>query len=161
LGKLRTKLLAWYDANARDLPWRRTRDAYAIWLAEVMLQQTRVETVRPYYAKFLERWPTARALADASLDDVLAAWSGLGYYRRARLLHRGAEHVRDAHGGSIPADVEAIRAIPGVGAYTTGAIASQAFELPAALVDGNVARVLSRLYAIETDVKKGKGLART
>ena len=161
LSALRTSLLAWYDAHKRDLPWRRTRDAYAIWIAEVMLQQTRVETVLPYYAKFLDRWPTARALADASLDDVLAAWSGLGYYRRARLLHRGAEHVRDTHGGKIPGDVDAIRAIPGVGAYTTGAIASQAFELPAALVDGNVARVLSRLFAIETDVKKGQGLART
>jgi len=158
---IRAKLLAWYDDNARDLPWRRTRDPYAIWIAEVMLQQTRVETVLPYYARFLERWPTARALADASLDDVLAAWSGLGYYRRARLLHRGAEHVRDAHRGKIPPDVEAIRGIPGVGAYTTGAIASQAFELPAALVDGNVARVLARMFAIETDVKKGKGLART
>jgi len=159
-GRLRSRLLRWYERNGRDLPWRRTRDAYAIWIAEVMLQQTRVETVLPYYARFLERWPNARALADASLDDVLAAWSGLGYYRRARLLHRGAEHVRDAHGGQLPRDVDAIRAIPGVGAYTTGAIASQAFNLPAALVDGNVARVLSRLFAIETDVKKGKGLAR-
>jgi len=158
---IRAKLLAWYDNNARDLPWRRTRDAYAIWIAEVMLQQTRVETVLPYYARFLERWPTARSLADASLDDVLAAWSGLGYYRRARLLHRGAEHVRDTHGGALPRDLDSIRAIPGVGAYTTGAIASQAFDLPAALVDGNVARVLSRMFAIETDVKKGKGLART
>src|SRR4026209_1267965 len=101
-ARLRARLLDWYDENARDLPWRRTRDAYAIWIAEVMLQQTRVETVRPYYAKFLERWTTAGALADASLDDVLAAWSGLGYYRRARLLHRGAEHVRDAHGGEVP-----------------------------------------------------------
>ena len=157
---VRAGLMDWFDANARDLPWRRTRDPYAIWIAEVMLQQTRVETVRPYYARFLERWPTARALADAALDDVLAAWSGLGYYRRARLLHQGAMHVRDAHGGAIPAEVEAIRAIPGVGAYTTGAIASQAFELPAALVDGNVARVLSRVFAIDTDVKKGPGLKR-
>jgi len=158
---VRRALLTWYDDNKRDLPWRRTRDPYAIWVAEVMLQQTRVETVIPYWEKFLARWPDARALAGAPLDDVLAAWSGLGYYRRARLLHKGAQHVAEAHSGSIPADVEAIRAIPGVGAYTTGAIASQAFDMPAALVDGNVARALSRLFAIEEDVKKGKGLART
>lgn len=155
---MREKLLAWYDDNARDLPWRRTRDPYAIWVAEVMLQQTRVETVKPYYARFLQRWPAAKDLAAASLEDVLAAWSGLGYYRRARLLHRGAQHV--AERGSFPSDVASIREIPGVGAYTTGAIASQAFALPAALVDGNVARVLARLFAIETDVKNGKGLAR-
>lgn len=156
---IRRALLAWYDENARDLPWRRTRDPYAIWVAEVMLQQTRVETVIPYWERFLARWPDARKLADSKLDDVLAAWSGLGYYRRARLLHQGAQHVAETHGGEIPADVEAIRAIPGVGAYTTGAIASQAFDLPAALVDGNVARVAARLFAIEDDVKKGKGLA--
>lgn len=157
---LRTELLAWYDENARDLPFRRTRDPYAIWVAEVMLQQTRVETVIPYWERFLRRWPDARALASAPLDDVLAAWSGLGYYRRARLLHQGALHVSEKHGGQVPADVEAIAAIPGVGAYTTGAIASQAFDLPAALVDGNVARVVARVFAIEEDVKKGKGLAR-
>jgi A/G-specific adenine glycosylase len=157
---IRNALVTWYLENARDLPFRRTRDPYAIWVAEVMLQQTRVETVIPYWERFLARWPDANALASARLDDVLAAWSGLGYYRRARLLHQGAQHVAEAHGGDIPADVEAIRAIPGVGAYTTGAIASQAFDLPAALVDGNVARVTARLFAIEEDVKKGKGLAR-
>ncbi|MBI2392660.1 MAG: A/G-specific adenine glycosylase [Deltaproteobacteria bacterium] len=159
-SRLRRALLAWYDAHARDLPWRRTRDPYAIWIAEVMLQQTRVETVIPYWERFLAQWPDAEALAGAPLDDVLAAWSGLGYYRRARLLHQGARHVAEAHGGALPADTGALRAIPGVGAYTTGAIASQAFDLPAALVDGNVARVLARVFAIEDDPKKGKGLAR-
>ncbi len=156
---IRAALLAWYDDNARDLPWRRTRDPYAIWVAEVMLQQTRVETVIPYYARFLERFPTVDALAGAPLDEVLSCWSGLGYYRRARLLHRGAQHV--AARASFPRDADAIREIPGVGRYTTGAIASQAFDLPAALVDGNVARVLARLFAIEDDVKKGAGLRRT
>lgn len=155
---IRSKLLSWYDDNARDLPWRRTRDPYAIWIAEVMLQQTRVETVLPYYARFLERWPDVGSLARAPLDDVLAAWSGLGYYRRARLLHRGAQFVADK--SEFPRDVATIREIPGVGAYTTGAIASQAYDLPAALVDGNVARVLARLFAIKDDVKKGEGLAR-
>ena len=157
---MRRALLAWYEQNKRDLPWRRTRQAYAIWVAEVMLQQTRVETVRPYYARFLDRFPDVRALADAPLDDVLASWSGLGYYRRARLLHAGAMHVRDVHGGRVPRDPEAIRAIPGVGAYTAGAIASQAFDLEQPIVDGNVARFVSRLRAIEVDVRRGEGLAR-
>ena len=157
---MRRALLAWYDQNARDLPWRRTRDPYAIWVAEVMLQQTRVETVRPYYARFLERFPTVHVLAEAPLDDVLGMWSGLGYYRRARLLHAGARHVRDLHAGAVPRDSEAIRAIPGVGAYTSGAIASQAFDLEAPIVDGNVARFVARLCAIETDPKKGEGLGR-
>ena len=101
IAAIRSSLLAWYDASARDLPWRRTRDPYAIWIAEVMLQQTRVETVRPYYQRFLARWPTAAELARAELDDVLAAWSGLGYYRRARLLHQGARHVAELFGNRI------------------------------------------------------------
>ncbi|HEX5659793.1 MAG TPA: A/G-specific adenine glycosylase [Polyangiales bacterium] len=146
----RTKLLAWYDAHKRDLPWRRTRDPYAIWVSEIMLQQTRVETVIPYYTRFLERFPTAHALADAPLDDVLAHWSGLGYYRRARLLHEGAKAVVATHGGLLPRDPAARRALPGVGAYTAGAIGSIAFDLPEPIVDGNVARVLSRLELIET-----------
>jgi A/G-specific adenine glycosylase len=160
VARVRERLLAWYDENARDLPWRRTKDPYAIWVSEIMLQQTRVETVLPYYARFLERFPSVLALAAAPESDVLAMWSGLGYYRRARLLHRGARHVAELHGGLVPADVESIRAIPGVGAYTTGAIGSQAFDLEAPLVDGNVARVAARLCAIEEDVKKGKGLGR-
>jgi A/G-specific adenine glycosylase len=159
VSRIRRELLAWYDDHARDLPWRRTRDPYAIWVAEIMLQQTRVETVRGYYERFLDRWPTVGALARADLGDVLAAWSGLGYYRRARMLHEGARHVAESHGGVVPGDAASIRAIPGVGPYTTGAIASQAFDLEEPLVDGNVARVLSRLFVIEDDPRKGKGLA--
>jgi A/G-specific adenine glycosylase len=146
----RALLLAWYDAHARDLPWRRTRDAYAIWISEVMLQQTRVETVIPYYERFLQRFPSAHALADAPLDDVLAHWSGLGYYRRARLLHQGARAVARDHAGQVPRDAQLRRALPGVGRYTAGAIGSIAFDLPEPIVDGNVARVLSRVLAIDT-----------
>jgi A/G-specific adenine glycosylase len=147
---VRAALLAWYDQNARVLPWRGTRDPYAIWVSEVMLQQTRVETVIPYYARFLERFPTPTALARSSEDDVLSAWSGLGYYRRARLLHAGVREVVAKYGGRVPEDAEARRALPGVGAYTCGAIGSIAFDRPEPLVDGNVARVLSRLALIDT-----------
>lgn len=146
----RKALLDWYDAHARDLPWRRTRDPYAVWVSEVMLQQTRVDTVIPYYHRFLERFPTPRALADAPEDAVLGAWSGLGYYRRARLLQAGAREVVARHGGRVPRDAAARRALPGVGRYTAGAIGSIAFELPEPLVDGNVARVLARLEGIDT-----------
>ena len=146
----RTALLAWYDVHARDLPWRRTRDPYAIWVSEIMLQQTRVDTVIPYYQRFLLRFPSALALADAPLDDVLAHWSGLGYYRRARLLHEGARQLVRDHGGELPRDPVKRRALPGIGAYTAGAIGSIAFDLPEPIVDGNVARVLSRLQCIDT-----------
>jgi A/G-specific adenine glycosylase len=146
----RAALLHWYDAHARDLPWRRTRDPYAIWVSEIMLQQTRVETVIPYYTRFLQRFPTALSLADAALDDVLAHWSGLGYYRRARLLHEGARAVVRDHQGSLPRDPAQRRALPGIGAYTAGAIGSIAFDLPEPIVDGNVARVLSRVLCIDT-----------
>jgi len=146
----RAKLLAWYDAHARDLPWRRTRDPYAIWVSEVMLQQTRVETVIPYYTRFLARFPSALALADAPLDDVLAHWSGLGYYRRARLLHEGARAVVRDHGGQLPREPAQRRALPGIGAYTAGAIGSIAFDLPEPIVDGNVARVLTRVLDIDS-----------
>lgn len=146
---LRTSLLAWYDANKRPLPWRATRDPYRVWISEIMCQQTRVETVIPYYERFLERFPDAYALASASEDEVLAAWSGLGYYRRARLLHAGVREVVERYGGAIPEDHEARRALPGVGRYTAGAIGSIAFDREEPVVDGNVARVLSRLAAIE------------
>jgi A/G-specific adenine glycosylase len=146
----RARLLAWYDEHKRDLPWRRTRDPYAIWVSEIMLQQTRVETVIPYYQRFMTRFPSAQSLADAPLDDVLAHWSGLGYYRRARLLHEGARAVVREHGGQLPRDPLARRALPGIGPYTAGAIGSIAFDLPEPIVDGNVARVLSRLDSIET-----------
>lgn len=146
----RARLLGWYDAHARDLPWRRTRDPYAIWVSEVMLQQTRVDTVIPYYERFLARFPSANALADAALDEVLAHWSGLGYYRRARLLHQGAQTVARAHGGVLPRDPVERRALPGIGRYTAGAIGSIAFDLPEPVVDGNVARVLARVLSLET-----------
>jgi A/G-specific adenine glycosylase len=147
-GAERARLLAWYDQHARDLPWRRTRDPYAIWVSEIMLQQTRVDTVIPYYGRFLSRFPDARSLADAPLDDVLAHWSGLGYYRRARMLHQGAQRVVSDHAGRVPRDPEARRALPGVGRYTAGAIGSIAFDLPEPIVDGNVARVITRLCGI-------------
>jgi A/G-specific adenine glycosylase len=142
------RLLAWYDAGHRDLPWRRTDDPYRIWLAEVMLQQTRVETAVPYYQRFVERFPTVEALADASIDEVLALWAGLGYYSRARNLHAAAGQIATEHGGAVPEDPKALRALPGVGRYTAGAILSIAFGQPAPILDGNVTRVLCRLFRI-------------
>ncbi|MDI3286308.1 A/G-specific adenine glycosylase [Polyangium sp. 15x6] len=153
-------LKGWFRKSARDLPWRRTRDPYAIWLSEVMLQQTRVETVIPYYERFLQRFPDVRALASAELDEVLSLWSGLGYYRRARELHRCAQEVASIHGGVFPAEAEELRKLRGIGPYTAGAVSSIAFDRPAALVDGNVARVLARLEVIEDDVKSTAGLKR-
>jgi A/G-specific adenine glycosylase len=141
-------LVRWYLESRRDLPWRRTRDPYAIWVSETMLQQTRVDVVVPYYERFLARFPTASALAAAPIDDVLGLWAGLGYYRRARQLHAAALAVVRDHAGRLPADETALRALPGIGRYTAGAILSIAFERPAAIVDGNVARVLSRLFAL-------------
>jgi len=150
---LRASLLAWYRAHRRDLPWRRTRDPYAIWISEAMLQQTRVETVIPYWHRFLERFPDVEALATADADDVIGCWAGLGYYSRARNLHRAARAVMEQHGGRLPEDVDALRALPGIGRYTAGAVASIAFDRPAPIVDGNVARVLVRLLGIEGDVR--------
>jgi A/G-specific adenine glycosylase len=147
---LRTSLLDWYDAKARDLPWRRSRDPYAIWVSEIMLQQTRVDTVLRYYDRFLERFPTTHALAEASEDAVMAAWSGLGYYRRARMLHAGVREVVARYGGRLPQEPDARRALPGVGRYTAGAIGSIAFGRSEPVVDGNVARVLCRLFGIDT-----------
>ena len=152
-GALRRKLLAWYRAHRRDLPWRRTRDPYAIWISEAMLQQTRVETVIPYWERFLARFPDVEALATADADDVIACWAGLGYYSRARNLHRAAQMVMERYAGKLPDDVEALRELPGVGRYTAGALASIAFDKPAPVVDGNVARVLTRLFAIDADVR--------
>jgi len=141
-------LSLWFEDHARDLPWRRTRDPYAIWVSEIMLQQTRVETVQNYWSAFLDRFPSVAALAAADEDAVLEQWSGLGYYRRARLLHRGAKYVHEQLGDAVPETVAELREIPGVGPYTAGAIASIAHDQPAPLVDGNVARVHSRLAAI-------------
>jgi A/G-specific adenine glycosylase len=151
-GGPREKLLAWYHAHRRDLPWRRTRDPYAIWISESMLQQTRVETVLPYYERFLARFPDVAALAGADLEDVLSLWTGLGYYSRARNLHRAAQLLVDRHGGALPDDPEALLALPGVGRYTAGAVASIAFDRPEPIVDGNVVRVLARLHGIRDDV---------
>ena len=137
-------VLAWYDSGHRDLPWRHTHDAYRIWISEIMLQQTRAETVISYYERFLARYPTVRDLAQAEEEDVLKIWEGLGYYSRARSLHKAAKIIVDQHGGHLPESVEALRALPGIGAYTSGAIAAIAFGLPIAAVDGNVERVLCR-----------------
>lgn len=152
ITSLRTKLLAWYDANKRDLPWRQSRDPYAIWISETMLQQTRVETVIPYYARFLERFPTVDSLASADRDDVLGHWAGLGYYSRARNLHAAAQAVVNDFAGQLPAEPEALRSLPGIGRYTAGAVASIAFDRPEAIVDGNIVRVLSRVLGIREDV---------
>lgn len=142
-------LLAYFDVHQRDMPWRDTSEPYAIWISEVMLQQTRVDVVRPYYERWLQRYPTVQALAAADLDDVLREWQGLGYYSRARNLHRAARLIRERHGGSLPGNVGSLRALPGVGEYTAGAIASIAFGIAAPAVDGNVRRVLCRLHDLE------------
>src|SRR5690606_12408822 len=146
LSAIRRALLRHYDQHRRELPWRGTADPYRVWVSEIMLQQTRADVVAPYYERWLERFPTLDALADAELDDVLHAWQGLGYYARARNLHRAARMVRERHGGELPRDAAALRALPGVGAYTAGAIASIAFGEPCPAVDGNVRRVLARLF---------------
>jgi A/G-specific adenine glycosylase len=147
LPALRRALLGWYDEHRRDLPWRKTRDPYRIWLSEVMLQQTRVTAVLDHYRIFLERFPDIAALAAASEDAVLAAWSGLGYYRRARMLHRCAGRIVQTHAGEFPRSAKELQALPGIGRYTAAAIASIAFNEPVAVVDGNVERVLQRLTA--------------
>ncbi len=151
LSGFRRRLLAWFDRSKRDLPWRRTRSAYRIWLAEVMLQQTQVETVIPYYRRFLRRFPSLRALAAAPLDDVLAVWAGLGYYSRARSLHAAARTIVDERRGRIPRRLDDLLALPGVGRYTAGAVASIAFGVRAPVVDGNVTRVLCRVFNVASD----------
>jgi A/G-specific adenine glycosylase len=145
---LHRTLLGWYRRNRRDLPWRRTRDAYRVWVSEVMLQQTTVKVALPYYESFLRRFPSLNTLAEEPEDEVLAAWSGLGYYHRARNLHRGAQHVAERHGARFPKTLEAALAVPGVGLYTASAILSIAYDQPLPVVDGNVRRVLARLLAL-------------
>ena len=152
--RVAARLEPWFEANARELPWRETRDLYAIWVSEVMLQQTRVETVLAYYQPFLRRFPTLESLAAAQEDEVLEAWSGLGYYRRARFLHRGARFVVDELAGRFPVGAKGLQTIPGIGPYTAGALASIGQERPEPLVDGNVARVSSRLRAVELPVEQ-------
>ena len=148
-------LLKWFGKNARDLPWRRTNDPYAIWVAEIMLQQTQVDTVEPYYHRFLKRFPTVRRLARARPDTVLKLWEGLGYYSRARNLHLAAKTILRDHDGNIPRTKQALLSLPGIGLYTAGAIASIAFNRNEPLVDGNVIRVLCRLLRIRENPKSG------
>ncbi len=161
---IRAAILGWYDSNRRDLPWRapagQGAEPYHVWLSEVMLQQTTVPAVINYFAKFLERWPTVVDLADAPLDDVMHAWAGLGYYARARNLHRCAKTVVAEHAGCFPDDVQGLRALPGIGDYTAAAIAAIAFGQPAAPVDANIERVVSRLAAITEPVSLAKTLVR-
>jgi A/G-specific adenine glycosylase len=157
---LQRRLLAWYDAHGRDLPWRRTRDPYPVWLSEVMLQQTQVATARPYYDAFLASFPSLASLARARESQVLERWSGLGYYRRARHLHAAARIVVREHGGRVPDDAETFSALPGVGRYTTAAVLSICFDRPLAVLDGNVARVLSRLHALAAAIRDPRGARR-
>ena len=148
-------LLKWFDAYGRELPWRQTRDPYAVWLSEIILQQTRVEQGRPYWERFMQRWPTAEALAHASEDEVLRQWQGLGYYSRARNLHFAAGQIVAM--GGFPQTIEGIRSLKGVGDYTAAAIGSIAFDLPVAVVDGNVYRVLARHFGIDTPINTTEG----
>ena len=153
-------LLAWYGRHGRDLPWRRTRDPYAVWVSEIMLQQTRVDQAGPYFERFMKRFPSLSALARASLEEVLKAWEGMGYYARARNLHRAARLVVSEGEGRLPEEARELRALPGIGAYTAAAVASIAFGKDEAVVDGNVARVLSRLFAVPGDPKRGEAAGR-
>ena len=152
-----THLLKWYARHQRRLPWRGAADPYHVWVAEIMLQQTQVETVRPYYARWLAQFPSMQALAAAPLPAVLAAWEGLGYYSRARNLHRAAQRVVNDHGGLLPRTPAELQSLPGIGRYTASAIASIAFGVDAAVLDGNVKRVLARVFDIQDDVKSPAG----
>ncbi len=154
-------LAAWFEAVQRSMPWRETgadgrRDPYRVWLSEVMLQQTRVDQARPYFERFVAAFPTVEALASAELDDVLKAWEGLGYYSRARNLHRAARQVAERHGGQVPNTEGAFRSLPGVGPYTAAAVLSLAYGVPLAALDGNVIRVLTRVFAVADDVTSGR-----
>ncbi|QDU91461.1 putative A/G-specific adenine glycosylase YfhQ [Pirellulimonas nuda] len=156
-ASLRRRLLGWYAKHARDLPWRQSRDPYRVWLSEVMLQQTQVETVRPYFERFVAAWPTVADLAAAQEQHVLRQWEGLGYYRRARNLHAAAKRVVDEHGGEFPRDVAGLTTLPGVGRYTAGAIASIAYDAPAPIVEANTARLYARLTGLREPVASTAG----
>lgn len=156
LHKIRMGLLGWYRRGARDLPWRRTEDAYSIWVSEIMLQQTRVTAVQPYYERFLKRFPTVEKLSRAKLDSVLKLWEGLGYYLRARNLHKAAKVVVRDYNGRLPESVEELQSLPGIGRYTAGAIASIAFGLQEPVIDGNVTRVLCRVLRIQENPQEAK-----
>jgi A/G-specific adenine glycosylase len=150
-------LLAWYAKHARDLPWRRQRDPYAVWVSEVMLQQTRVETVIPYYSRWMDRFPTVEVLAAASRDEVLGIWEGLGYYRRAHNLHQTAHILVNEYGGKLPREVDKLRSLPGIGPYTAAAIAAIAFNCDVVALDGNLRRVISRLIDLPIDPRSSEG----
>lgn len=150
-NQIRRRLLAWYQRNHRDLPWRRTRDPYAIWIAETMLQQTQVKSALPYYRRFLKAFPTIGALDRAAKGEILALWSGLGYYRRAENLKRAARIIMREHRGRIPRDFASLRALPGVGPYTAGALMSIAFDKPYPALDGNARRVLMRAFGLKKE----------
>jgi A/G-specific adenine glycosylase len=153
LKKFQNNLLAWFRAHQRDLPWRNSRDPYRIWVAEIMLQQTRIAAVMPYYDRFLEHFPTVESLAAAPQQEVLKLWSGLGYYSRARNLHSAAKQIVAEHAGKFPPGLEAALELPGIGEYTAAAVLSIAYDEPLAVLDGNVARVLARLHAIRGDLR--------
>lgn len=154
---LSQRLLQWYAIQARDLPWRKSQDPYRVWVSEIMLQQTQVAAVIPYYQRWLKRFPTLKALADAPLADVLSHWEGLGYYSRARNMHKAAQQVLAQFGGRLPSTLEELRGLPGIGRYTAGAIASIAFKQDTAVLDGNVKRVLARVFNLTDDVKSPAG----
>ena len=161
VAAFREDLAGWFERVRRPMPWREPgpdgrRDPYRVWLSEVMLQQTRVDQATPYFERFTAAFPTVEALATADLDDVLKAWEGLGYYSRARNLHRAAQQIVDEFGGVVPETEEAIRSLPGVGPYTAAAVLSIAYGVPLAVLDGNVIRVLSRVFAVEDDVTSGR-----
>jgi len=160
-GQLSNQLLLWYDSNKRTLPWRVEKpDPYAVWLSEIMLQQTTVQTIIPYFQVFLERWPTVDVMARADLDEILHAWQGLGYYARARNLHKCAIVVADEFGGNFPRTESQLLKLPGVGPYTAAAIAAIAFNIPTVPVDGNIERVISRLHSIKEPVRQTKDQVR-
>src|SRR5437667_425717 len=152
---VRARLLPWYDANRRDLPWRRTRNPYRILVAEYLLQRTRIKSGTPYYERFLKRFPTIRDLAAAPLDDVLAVWEGLGFYGRARNLHAAARVIVEEHRGRIPQSYDALTSLPGIGPYTAGAVATIAFGIRVPAVDGNVSRRIGRVFRLREDVTAG------
>ena len=156
-ARLRRRLRRWYQLHARNLPWRGSRDPYAIWVSEIMLQQTQVETVKPYFERFLRTFPHVRALAAAPEEQVLRAWEGLGYYRRARQLHAAAQQIVDTFAGEFPDDVETLRTLPGIGRYTAGAVASIAFDRRAPILEANTTRLLSRLLGYEADPAQRDG----
>jgi len=146
-------VVKWFEREQRALPWREDPSPYRVWISEIMAQQTRIETVLPYFSRFIKRFPDVNALADASLDEVLSMWSGLGYYSRAQNLHKAAKIIVERHGSGLPRDIKSLRALPGIGRYTAGAIASIAFDIPEPVLDGNIMRVLSRIFDLGGDIR--------